>query len=152
MWIVSWDSFLMKKLLKSDVCGSREQCTCARVHCSQEKSTFIAKKKREREKRDVETQETHNPNRTLIKWGDWAILDYNFLHNFYCNLTHNEWWVVVVWIHVYPLSSLHHSQLIMWWVMIKIMFLTFLPQNKIGLDLFMLIFNFLIIKKISMSF
>ena len=110
------------------------------------------KKKKKGEKRDVETQETRNPNRTLIKWGDWAILDYNFLHNFYRNLTHNELWVVEVWIHVYSLSSLHHSQLIMWWVMTKVVFLTFLPQNKIGLDLFMLIFNFLIIKKISMSF
>ena len=27
MWIVSWNPFLMKKLLKSDICGSHEQYT-----------------------------------------------------------------------------------------------------------------------------
>ena len=27
MWIGLWDLFVMKKLLKSEVCGSREQCT-----------------------------------------------------------------------------------------------------------------------------
>ena len=43
----------------------------AQVHYSWEKSTSMAKnkKKRRRENRDAETQETWNPNRTLIYHG-----------------------------------------------------------------------------------
>ena len=43
MWIILWDPFLMKKLLKSDFCGS---VNSAQVHCSRKKSTFTAKKKK----------------------------------------------------------------------------------------------------------
>ena len=44
----------------------------AQVHYSWEKSTSMTKKKkkkRRRENRDTETQETRNPNRTLIYHG-----------------------------------------------------------------------------------
>ena len=50
MWIVLWDPFLMKVLLKKDVCGSREQCT---------RPTRKAKKERGRH-RHVNVE--HNPN------------------------------------------------------------------------------------------
>ena len=51
--------------MKSDIYDSREQCTSALF---MEKSTFTAKKKT-REKREAKTQETRNPNRTLIYHG-----------------------------------------------------------------------------------
>ena len=44
--MVLWDSFLMKKLLKSEVCGIREQCTSALF--TAEQSKHAAGKKRER--------------------------------------------------------------------------------------------------------
>ena len=43
MLIVSWDPFLMKKLLKNDVYGS---VNSAQMHCSYRKSTFTAWKKK----------------------------------------------------------------------------------------------------------
>ena len=43
MLIVSWDPFLMKKLLKNDVYGSVNR---AQMHCSHRKSTFTAWKKK----------------------------------------------------------------------------------------------------------
>ena len=43
MLIVSWDPFLMKKLLKNDVCGS---INSAQMHYSHRKSTFTAWKKK----------------------------------------------------------------------------------------------------------
>ena len=48
MWIVSWDPFLMKKLLKMKFVGPMNS---TRVHCSQEKSTLTAKKRRRRRRR-----------------------------------------------------------------------------------------------------
>ena len=41
--MVLWNQFLMKKLQKSEVCESREQCT--RTLFTGEKSTTAAKKK-----------------------------------------------------------------------------------------------------------
>ena len=38
MWIVPWDPFLMKKLLKSGICGSMNS---ARMHCSRWKSQHL---------------------------------------------------------------------------------------------------------------
>ena len=41
--LVSWDPFLMKKLLKSKICGSREQCTgLTDMLKMAEKSKFLA--------------------------------------------------------------------------------------------------------------
>ena len=39
MWIVLWDPFLMKKLLKSKVCGSMNSKICAEKW---KKSNFVA--------------------------------------------------------------------------------------------------------------
>ena len=45
-----WDQFLMKKLLKSGVCESYEQCTSALF--TREKSTITAGKKKKKKKRE----------------------------------------------------------------------------------------------------
>ena len=48
MLIVSWDPFLMKKLLKNDVYGS---VNSAQIHCSHRKSTFKTSKNKKSKKR-----------------------------------------------------------------------------------------------------
>ena len=71
MWIVPWDLFLMKKLLKSEICGSRDwkvaeklikRCwkSCWGVHSSHYiKSTITAHKERKKkEKKKTETSES----------------------------------------------------------------------------------------------
>ena len=54
-----FDPFLMKKLLKSEVCRSREQCTGA-LFMGEKSITMLKKKERERERererQNVETQ------------------------------------------------------------------------------------------------
>ena len=43
MWIVPWDPFLMKKLLKSEICGSVNSARCVLIGCKEwEKSNFMA--------------------------------------------------------------------------------------------------------------
>ena len=46
-----WDPFLVKKLLKSEVCGSREQYTGSTGVA--EKSNIMAKKKKKRKERNA---------------------------------------------------------------------------------------------------
>ena len=68
----TWNLFLMKKLLKSEVYGSREQCKgSAGVHYSQEKVNnhgLKKKRKRKKERKTLKTQtQVHPyPNHTLI--------------------------------------------------------------------------------------
>ena len=47
MWIVLWDPFLMKKLIKSGVCGI---VNSAQVHCSQKNRSTIAAEKKKKKK------------------------------------------------------------------------------------------------------
>ena len=69
----TWDIFLMKKLMKSEVCGSREQYKGpVGVHYSQEKvNNHGLKKKKKKRKKDRKTLKTQTqvhpyPNHTLI--------------------------------------------------------------------------------------
>ena len=64
MWIVLWDLFLMKKLLKSEVCVSRdwkvaEKVTVCTVYTPKSTITVLKKKKKKKEKKmqnvDVES-------------------------------------------------------------------------------------------------
>ena len=48
MWIVIWDQFLIKKLLKSKVWGICEQCTGALFTAKKSKHAVGKKKKKER--------------------------------------------------------------------------------------------------------
>ena len=62
MWIVPWNPFLMKKLLKSEVCGSHEQCTGPTgMHCSHEKVNNHDPKKKN-ENAGCGKSKTHFPN------------------------------------------------------------------------------------------
>ena len=59
-----WDPFLMKKLLKSVIYGTREQCTGALF--TVEKSNVAAKKKKERNvKEQTQTQLSAQSKRAL---------------------------------------------------------------------------------------
>ena len=62
MWIVSWNPFLMKILLKKEVCGSREQCTGpigkVETHFSQKK------KKKKSQMQDVDAIQTSSKSQT----------------------------------------------------------------------------------------
>ena len=54
MEIVLWDPFLIKKLLKSVICGT---VNSAQMHCSQlTKSTIAAEKKKKKKKKKRKTQ------------------------------------------------------------------------------------------------
>ena len=78
MWIVPWDLFLMKKLLKSEVCGSRdwkvaEKVTVCTVHTP--KSTITAWKEEKVENADVNAgkRKTHFPNAHWILWSNLCV-------------------------------------------------------------------------------
>ena len=60
MWIVSWTSFLMKILLKKEVCGSREQCTgpIGKVE------THFSQKKKKGQMQDVDAIQTSSKSQT----------------------------------------------------------------------------------------
>ena len=60
---MSQDSFLMKNRLKSEVFGTREQCTGALF--KRENSNVALKEKKKRDFK-TQTRKTPNPNRTLI--------------------------------------------------------------------------------------
>ena len=70
------DLFLMKKLLKSGVCGSREQ---AWVHCSQEKSQQLWLKKRKKRRENAQEE-----NAAMNKFDPNTHLFFNWFH--YCLL------------------------------------------------------------------
>ena len=73
-----WDSFLMKKLLKSGICGSMNS---TRMHCSQKTQLNVAaeskkkKKKRQNAKEETHRSFQHNSNGYIM----FALLR-NFLH------------------------------------------------------------------------
>ena len=50
MWIVSWNSFLIKVLVEKEVCGSHEQCMRP---TGKAKMRFSKKKKKEKEKENA---------------------------------------------------------------------------------------------------
>ena len=54
MLIVPWDPFLMKKLLKSEVCGTHEQCTGALFTVEKSKRAVGGEKKREERNANVD--------------------------------------------------------------------------------------------------
>ena len=49
-----WNPFLMKKLLKNEVCGTHEQCTGALF--TAEKSKHAARKKKKKKERNANVQ------------------------------------------------------------------------------------------------
>ena len=64
-----WGPFLMKKWLKSEICGSREQCTRPTdVHCTLHKSQQLRLNKKKRENAQTENANMNklNPNRAYI--------------------------------------------------------------------------------------
>ena len=61
MWIVSWNPFLMKILLKKEVCGSREQCTGP---IGKVETHFSQKKKKEGQMQDVDAIQTSSKSQT----------------------------------------------------------------------------------------
>ena len=52
--MVSWDPFLMKKLIKSGVCGTHEQCIYALF--TKDRSTVAAEEKKKKEKKKKERE------------------------------------------------------------------------------------------------
>ena len=54
--MVLWDLFLMKKLIKSGVCGSMNS---AQMHCLQKNGSTIAAKKKKKKQKTEETQMQH---------------------------------------------------------------------------------------------
>ena len=73
MWIVSWDPFLMKKLLKSKVCGTREQCTVALFttelvkSCGLEKKNKNKKEKKKKKKKGENALKSQTWTRTCVQ-------------------------------------------------------------------------------------
>ena len=61
MWIVSWNPFLMKILLKKEVCGSREQCTGP---IGKVETHFSQKKKKKGQMQDVDAIQTSSKSQT----------------------------------------------------------------------------------------
>ena len=54
----------MKKLLKSEACGSREQCTVCTVHGNSQQSQLEKKKKKKKKKKKQQQQQTNKQTNT----------------------------------------------------------------------------------------
>ena len=63
---MSWDPFLIKNLLKSKVCGTREQCTG--ILFTAEKSKHAVGKEKKKTKKCKRESVNEDPNRYLITY------------------------------------------------------------------------------------
>ena len=61
MWMVLWDLFLIKILLKKEICGSYEQCT----ESTEKTEMHFLKKKKKKPKRRLVAYQLY-PNVTLV--------------------------------------------------------------------------------------
>ena len=83
-----WDPFLMKKWLKSVICGTYEQCTGALF--TMKKSNVAAEKKKKMKRERTNADAAFNPIQTGTQYFEWDSLKILWFNNIRCSPPQGE--------------------------------------------------------------